>query len=293
MRTDLVIIDGQNDFLDGTGSLCVAGADKEADAVAKMIEGNLDAFDMIHASLDEHHRNDGSHNTHWRDRLGNVVGPYTIITHQDVQDQVYRPGFRFGVWEGKTIKARDWALNYTKALEEKGRAPLCLWPVHCQIGTWGANIYQPLREAYDAWCEKTGGWIDFISKGTWAWTEHYSALVADVPDPTQPQTQLNSAVINNVAGADKVVWLGWAGSHCLAWTAKDGVNFFEPSDDDKAKGVKNEFISKCIFLEDACAPVPNPPGGVPDFAQARQEFLDEMDSRGATISTTTEVTKLL
>jgi nicotinamidase-related amidase len=292
-RTDLVIIDGQNDFLHQDGSLLVPGAKEEAVEAASMIEGNIDAFDMIHASLDEHHKNDGSHNTHWRDRNGNIVPPFTIVGHDDVQNQKYRPGFRFGVWKGKTVTAREWALNYTEALEKEGRAPLCLWPVHCQIGTWGANIYEPLRKAYDAWCDATGGWIDFISKGTWAWTEHYSALKADVPDPTQPQTQLNSAVINNVAGANRVIWFGWAGSHCLPWTAYDGVNYFEPSDAEKANGAKNEFIAKCIFLEDACAPVPNPPGGVPDFVQARRDFLDEMDSRGATISTTKDVFKLL
>lgn len=293
MRVDAVIIDGQNDFLDVNGSLCVAGANKEAEDVKTMIMDDLGMFDMIHASLDEHHRNDGSHNIHWRDRNNNIVPPYTIVSHDDVQSQKLRPSFRFGVWEGQTVPARQWALNYTQALSEKGRAPLCLWPVHCQIGTWGQNIYKPLLEAYDAWCESTGGWIDFISKGTWAWTEHYSALKADVPDSTQPMTQLNSAVINNVAGADKVVWLGWAGSHCLPWTARDGVDEFEPTDAEKANGAVNEFIKKCIFLENACAPVPNPPGGVPDFVQDRRNFLDEMESRGATISTTTEVKKLL
>jgi len=292
-RVDLIVIDGQNDFLEPTGALSVAGADKEADRVATMVADNIDAWDKIHASLDEHHLNDGSHNMHWRDRQGNVVPAYTIVSHDDVQSQKYRPGFRFGVWEGETVTARQWALNYTEALAKRGRASLCLWPPHCLIGTPGANVYEPLMQAYNKWCESTGAWINFISKGTWAFTEHYSALQADVPDPTKPQTQLNSSVINNVAGADKVVWLGWAGSHCLAWTAYDGVNNFEPSDADKSNGAVNEFIKKCIFLEDACAPVPNPSGDVPNFVQNRQDFLDEMEQRGAIISTTTDVIKLL
>jgi nicotinamidase-related amidase len=257
-----------------------------------MIRKQPEAFNKLHISLDEHHRNDGSHNVCWKDRHGNVTSPFTIITHQHVVDMEFVPTFAMGVWEGRPVAAREWALKYTAALEKRGRAPLCLWPVHCQIGTWGANVYHPLREAYDEWCEHVRGWLDPISKGTWPWTEHYSALQADVPDPTRRETQMNTAVVNDSAGADKIVWCGWAGSHCEAWTAKDGVNFFEPTDDEKKAGAKNQFIEKCIFLEDACAPIPNPPGG-PDFAKERQCFLDEMAKRGAAISTTTEVFRLL
>jgi len=306
-RTDLFIIDGQNDFLASgnepenwpcpfggkrQGSLYVKGADEEAHLVKKMITENLDAWNKIHATLDAHDLNDGSHNVHWKDRMGNIVDPYTIVTHEDVESFTYSPGFGLGVIEGKAVSAREWALSYTKNLAEKGRAPLCLWPVHCQKNTWGADIYHPLREAYDTWCGHNGGWIDFITKGAWPWTEHYSGLCADVPDPTRPETQMNTAVVNDAAGADKIVWLGWAGSHCLPWTAKDGVNWFEPTADEKTNGAVNEFITKCIFLEDACAPVPNPAPGV-DFEQDRRNFLDEMQSRGATISNTTEVLKLI
>ena len=308
-RVDLFIIDGQNDFLNSgnepadwpkpfggmrQGSLFVDGADKEAVLVAGMVKKGVDVWSKIHASLDAHDKNDGSHNTHWRNRMGNVVDPYTIVSYDDVHSMNYTPGFAGGVWEGQPVSARQWALNYTEALAKLGRAPLCLWPVHCQKNTWGADIYHPLSEAYDTWCDHTGGWIDFITKGDWPWTEHYSALQADVPDPSRPRTQMNTEVSNDAARADKVVWCGWAGSHCLPWTAIDGVNFFEPSDDDKNNGAVNEFITKCIVLEDACAPVPNPaPGSPPDFVQDRRNFLDEMERRGAKISTTTEVFNLL
>jgi nicotinamidase-related amidase len=315
-RTDLVVIDGQCDFLASgeeptnwcwpyggrrRGSLYVEGAGKEAVRVKTMIEDHLDAWNKIHATLDGHDRNDGSHNIHWKDRLGNIVDPYTIVTFDDVKALTYTPGFRFGVIDGKAVPAREWALYYTEQLAERGRAPLCLWPVHCQKNTWGALIYQPLAEAYDKWCDHTGGWIDFISKGGWPWTEHYSGLVADVPDSTRLETQMNTTVVNDCAGAKWVVWLGWAGSHCLPWTARDGVNFFNPTEEEVkaalAAGLpepKNDFILKCIFIEDAMAPVPNPPfPNAPDFEQNRRDFLDEMDKRGAKISTTTEVFKLL
>jgi hypothetical protein len=51
------------------------------------------------------------------------------------------------------------------------------------IGTWGHNFYYPLEEAFMNWCKETGGWVDFVTKGHWPFSEHYSAMRADVVDP--------------------------------------------------------------------------------------------------------------
>lgn len=293
MHVDLIVIDGQNDFLDTCGSLRIPNADVEARRLKEMIWKGVDAIDSIRTSLDVHHLNDGSHNIHWMNENDESVDPFTIITHDDVLKGKYYPTFSFGMWNGAKISSRDWALNYTKSLEEKGRTPLCLWPVHCQFGTWGSNLYQPIKEAFDYWCQNSVEWVDFIIKGDWAWTEHYSAIQADVPDITQSSTCFNYTFADNMNAADKILWAGWAGSHCFPWTVKDSVDYFEPSLEEKSYGAENEFVKKCILLEDACAPVPNPHGDVPNFSKSRQEFLDEMESRGAIISTTTEVLNLL
>lgn len=302
-RVDLFIIDGQNDFCASgkeptswptpeggrrAGALSVGGADEEAVRVANMVselavpttERHL--ISKIHATLDSHHVNDCAHNTVWRDQQGNIPAPFTIVSHEDVKKHKYVPSFACGAWEGRTISAFDWALKYTKALEDFGRNPLCLWPEHCLIQSWGASVYHPLQEAYNRWERQTGKWIDYITKGQWPFTEHYSAMKADVPDPSRPETQMNAGVVNDAFGAEKIVWCGWAGSHCLKWTALDAINYFEPNDQEKANGKKNEFIAKSIFLEDASAAVPNPPGG-PDFAQWRLDFLDEVVQRGGRV----------
>lgn len=291
-RLDLFVVDGLNDFCaSGTepldwpwpsggrrrGSLFVEGADKEAVNVAEMIKRLGTRIYTIHAMIDSHHRNDGSHNIAWKDSQGNSPPPFTIVTHADVLAQKYVPRFPVGIWEGKRITSLQWALNYTKALEDKGRNPLCLWPVHCEIGTWGQCFYHPLREAFDDWTKETCQWINFVSKGSWVWTEHYSGIRADVPDPTRPETQLNTDLINSAAQADIIAWTGWAGSHCLRWTALDAINHFGQG--------SNDFIKKSVFFEDASAAVPNVPGG-PDFAQWRQDFLNEVSKRGGTVTTT-------
>jgi nicotinamidase-related amidase len=303
MRVDLIVVDGENDFCArGTepenwpwpkggrrsGALFVEGADVEAQAVANMIKrlknpklSNGHSFQKVHATIDSHPLNDCSHHTSWKDASGATPPPFTIVTNADVRAHKYVPRFAMGVWNGKAIPSYDWALKYTEALENGGRSLLCLWPVHCQIGTWGQAVYQPLQEAYDEWCQITGGWVNFITKGDWPWTEHYSALQADVPDPTQPQTQLNVAAINDVMNADNIAWVGWAGSHCLRWTAMDAINHFGQGD--------NEFVKKCVFFSDASAAVPNPPfPGAPDFAKWRTDFLDEVQNRGAKVMKTTE-----
>lgn len=301
MRVDMFVIDGENDFCASgnepdnfptpfggkrQGSLFVTGADLEAQAVAAFIKTCKEQINKLHVTLDSHHKNDCSHHTAWKGRDGKSPPPFTIVSHQDVVDQKWIPRFAGGMWQGKRLSALDWALKYTKALEDNKRSVLCLWPEHCLIQTWGCCIYWPLQEAYNEWCASKGGWINYVTKGQYPWTEHYSAMRADVEDPTVPMTQLNADLINDAAQADKIIWTGWAGSHCLRWTALDAVNMFGSTG-------TNDFLKKSVFVEDACAPVPNPPGGVPNFVQWRQEFLDEVSGRGAEVTTLAKLQKQL
>lgn len=295
-RFDLFVIDGQNDFCASgkepkdwpapfgghrAGALSVVGADEEAVRVANFINdlavsGNKKhLITKIHVSLDSHHVNDCAHNTVWRDKNGQIPNPFTIVTHQNIVNQDFFPVFTAGVFDGKRVSAYEWAEKYTSALDKKGRNPLCLWPEHCLIQSWGSSIYYPLQEAYNTWERLTGRWVNFITKGSYPFTEHYSAMGADVPDPSVRETGLNIGVINDASEADVVIWCGWAGSHCLKWTALDAINYFSSSGE-------NEFIRKSVFIEDACAAVQNPPGG-PDFSQWRKDFLKEVVDRGGRV----------
>jgi nicotinamidase/pyrazinamidase len=290
MRLDLVVIDGQNDFLASgnepegrRGALYVTNADKEAVLVANLIDRLGTKIAKIHSTLDSHHKNDSNHHIMWKGSDGSIAPPFTIVSYDDVKNQRWVPIMPFGVWEGKTIPSVEWAMKYTDALSKRGRNPLCLWPVHCEIGKWGSCVYSPLMEAYDRWCDETHRWIDYVTKGTWPWSEHYSALIADVPDPTRPETQMNTPLVKDVADADIVVWTGWAGSHCERWTALDAVNYFGAGN--------NDFLRKSVFLTDCCAPVGDIPG-VTNFAKDREDFLNEVQSRGATLKTSTEFLKV-
>lgn len=292
-RIDLFVIDGQNDFCASgaqpdddaghRGALFVEGADVEAENVAKLIARLGRKLTKIHATLDNHHRNDGSHNVSWQGSDGSEPPPFTLVHPADVEAGTWVPRFRFGMWNGQQIASREWALQYTTGLEKNGRAPLCLWPIHCQIGTWGSNIYQPLLDAQNQWCAATAGWVNYITKGQWIWTEHYSGLQADVPDPTRPETQMNTTVVKDAMKADHILWTGWAGSHCLRYTALDAINHFGPA--------SNDFVKKSIFFTDASAAVTDIPGAPVKFSQWRINFLEEMQSRGARLMTTEQFMK--
>lgn len=298
-RVALFVIDGQNDFCHSgnepndwpqppqgqrPGALYVDGADKEAEKVASLIDA-LSAskleFPDLFASLDSHHLNDGSHNTAWKDRTGDNPPPFTIVTNNDVKEHKYLPRFENAQWQGQVVPSYEWALNYTEALEKEARAPLCLWPPHCLIGTWGQSTYYPLQQAYDRWAQVSNRWVRWISKGEFPFGEHYSALRADIPDPKRPDTQMQTQIVQLAFRADVILWTGWAGSHCLAWTGTDAANEFGSG--------ANDFLKKSVFFKDASAPVPNPPGpNAPDFGQIRLNWLAEMENRGATVTTIPE-----
>jgi len=113
--------------------------------------------------------------------------------------------------------------------------------------------------------------IDYVTKGSNPWTEHYSAVQADVPDPKDPSTQINSRLIDTLMEADTILIAGEAGSHCLANTVRDIANNFKNED----------YVKKLVLLEDGTSPVTG-------FEKFQTDFVDEMVKRGMQVTKTTE-----
>lgn len=288
-RVDLFVVDGLNDFCASgnepwntekrRAALFVEKADEEAVLVAEMIKrltpaGGASKLMKVHAFCDEHHDNDIAHPGFWKLPDGSQPPPFTgPVTLTDIESHRLSP---------RLDALRPKVIDYVKKLEKRGRNPLIIWPPHCLFKGWGANMYPPLADAFAHWCKVTGGWINYIDKGRFPLTEHYGGFEADVPDDSHPETKFNTRLVPDLESADIVVWAGWAGSHCLKWTASDGINYFTDPNDGS-----NDLVKKSVFFEDASAPVVSPDAGQTKlFAQWRQEFLDEMDKRGATITTT-------
>ena len=260
MQVQLLVIDPQIDFCDPNGALSVAGADGDMARLAQMIERLAPRLDRIHVTLDSHHLVDIAHPIFWQDEGGNSPAPFTIISAEDVEA---------GRWKAAQPQARDRAAAYVQALARHGRYPLCIWPPHCLLGSRGHDVQPALFDALQAW-EQRYAVVDYVQKGSNIYTEHYSAIQADVPDPSDPSTQVNTALIEALKQADIVAVAGEAGSHCVANTVRDLAQFGG-----------EQLASKIVLLRDAVSPV----GG---FEAFQDSFISELTGQGMRLSTTAE-----
>jgi len=257
----LLIIDPQNDFCDAReGTLFVPGADADMRRLAAMVDRLRGGIADIHVTLDSHHPVDIAHPIFWRNGAGEHPAPFTQITASDVAD---------GVWTTTLPGARQRAHAYLRELEAKGRYPHLVWPVHCLIGSAGHNVVPELFGALRRWEEARFGVVDYVTKGSNLWTEHFSAVQAEVPDPADPSTQVNAPLIRTLEEADVILLAGEAGSHCLANTVRDIVTqFSDPA-----------YVAKMVLLTDATSPVTG-------FEVYQRSFVDDMTSLGMKLSTT-------
>lgn len=277
-RTELLLIDMQNDFCEPNGALYVTGAIDDSHRIANMILNHKRSISDIHATLDTHHKLDIAHPLMWKNLSdGQHPSPLTLVLDYDPAANVFN-GIEL-LNNNNPVQLVTWmpshmqrAIAYVASLATKGRNMLCIWPPHCLIGSWGHNVQIDVYNALCEW-ENQFGFVDYVTKGSNIWTEHYSAVEADVPDPSDPTTSLNTRLIQTIKDADRILIAGEASSHCVKWTVTDIANNF---------GEDN--IKKFIFLEDASSPV-----DAPQFRQDAEDFINAMKARGMQIARTTDV----
>jgi nicotinamidase/pyrazinamidase len=276
-KLQLLIIDPQNDFCDlppdyvpvnpATGqrhapALPVPGAHQDMLRLAALIERGRNGLAAITVTLDSHHRYDIAHPTFWLAHDGGPVSPFTQISAADVRAARFLPRQR---------TALPRALAYLDALEAAGRYQLMIWPVHCEIGSWGNNVHDAVKLAYNGWEDAALGVVAKVIKGSNPWTEHYSAVMAEVPDDADPDTQLNRPLIASLALADQVYIAGEAGSHCVKATTEHIVAQLEPA-----------ARAKLVLLTDCISPVSG-------FDAQYQDFLAAMREQGVQLAQSGDV----
>lgn len=274
----LLIIDPQNDFCDLPDAYCpalpiattttttvarlrpalpVPGAHTDMQRLAALIERTGDAINEVTLTLDSHQHIDIAHPTFWQQGAGTPVAPFTMVTADDVRAGRIVP-------RGAANQTR--VLAYLDALEAAGRYTHMVWPVHCEIGTWGHNVHHDLRRAYNGWEERTSLTVQKITKGENPWTEHYSAIMAEVPDLADNATQCNQRLIDQLQQADRIYIAGEAGSHCVKATTEHIV-----------QGMGGD-AQKLTLIADCISPVAG-------FESQYQAFLDAMRGCGARLAT--------
>ncbi|MEK7391136.1 MAG: cysteine hydrolase [Fibrobacterota bacterium] len=266
----LLIIDPQNDFCDlpeilkpqgQNPTLPVGGAHADMLRLSDWIDRNRQHLDAVTVTMDHHHRLDIAHPSFWRNGDGSRLRPFTSITSAQVKEGEFRPA------PGLSAER---AISYLQALENSGRFTHMVWPVHCQIGTWGQCVHGTLQAALDRWEDETARTVFHVLKGENPWTEHYSALRAEIPVDADPATGLNHALLERLAKADRVLVGGEAGSHCVRATVEHLVENWHGD------------LSRIVLLTDAMSPV----GG---FEAAQEAFLEASKSKGLTISATDKI----
>jgi nicotinamidase-related amidase len=272
----IVIIDPQNDFCDlpadylppdGAGgksapSLPVPGAHADMLRVADLIQRGAAGISEISITLDSHHRRDIAHPGFWISAAGAEVAPFTQISAADVRAGRYLP---------RSPATLPRVLHYLDQLEAAGRYRLMVWPVHCEIGAWGHNVHADVRRAYNRWEERSQRNVNKISKGSNPWTEHYSAIQAEVPDPDDVLTQSNQAFLDSLAKADRIYITGEAGSHCVKATTEHIADYFGP-----------QQMAKLVLVTDCMSPVSG-------FEAQYREFVADMVRRGARTANAADV----
>lgn len=273
----LLIIDPQNDFCDLPQSylpvpqegsvqeapaLPVPGAHADMQRLAALIDQGAAGLAGISVTLDSHHRIDIAHPAFWQDAAGAPVTPFTEITAAQVEAGRYAP-------RDQAALAR--VLAYLRALEAAGRYKLMVWPTHCEIGAWGHNVHADVRAAYNRWEDSRLASVNKVGKGSNPWTEHYSAIAAEVPDDSDAGTQVNRALIDLLARAERVYIAGEAGSHCVRATTEHLVEHWDPAQ-----------LSRLVLVTDCISPVAG-------FEQAYQDFLHAMAARGVQLARSGDV----
>lgn len=277
----LLIIDPQNDFCDLptdwqarsplSGQPCspalpVAGAHQDMLRLAGFIERNVAAWSDITVTLDSHSRVDIAHPPFWRQGDGQPVAPFTQISAADVRAGRYQP---------RDASALPRVLRYLDELEARGRYTLMVWPVHCEIGTWGHAVHAAVQAALNGWEESRLRQVRHVHKGVNPWTEHYSAMQAEVPDAHDPATELNRALLGELDRADTLFIAGEASSHCVRATTEHIV-----------ANLPSGRPDRIVLLTDCMSPV----GG---FEAQAEAFLANMQARGVRLATTEQASAWL
>lgn len=277
----LLAIDPQNDFCDlpaawhsrdphsgavTAPALPVPGAHADMQRLAAFIRAQGAGIDHITVTLDSHQRYDVAHPAYWQRSDGGAVAPFTAITAAQV---------RAGAFAPRDPAALARTLDYLDTLETQGRYTLMVWPVHCEIGSWGHGVHTDVLAACSDWQAHRVRAVQSVFKGMSPWTEHYSAVQAEVPDAADPHTTLNTQLLDQLASADLLLLAGEASSHCVRATTEHIIQHL-------ARLHPGWSPRRLVLLTDCMSPVAG-------FEAQHEAFLEAMHAQGAQLAASSEI----
>lgn len=276
-RLCLLLIDVQNTFcLPGfelfVGGRSGRGAVDDNRRLGEFIYRNLGQITTITATLDTHQAMQVFHPYFWVDAKGNNPPPMTLIHYDDVVQGKWRVNETVAANLASPRDLQEYALHYTKTLQDRGKYPLTIWPYHSMLGGVGHALVPAIEEACFFHTVARQSQTHFELKGSNPLTENYSVLSPEVTEDGQGEAiaHKNSPLIQTLLEFDALVVAGQAKSHCVAWTVADLLSDIQATDPALAQ--------KVYLLDDCASPVVVP--GVVDFTDQAEETYQRFAAAG-------------
>jgi nicotinamidase-related amidase len=264
-RICLVAVDIQNTFCTPGFELFVPGAVEDSRRLCEYVYRNLGAITEIVPTLDTHQAIQIFHAAFLVDVDGNHPGPYTLVSHEDIEDGRWRIDPDIGI-------DPDYLLRYTRELDAGGRYRLTIWPYHAMVGGIGHALVSAVEEAFFFHAIARHAAPVFEVKGFDPLTEHYSVLGPEV------MGERNERLIQRLLSFDAVVFAGQAKSHCVAWTIDDLLRHPDAEE--------QELARRMYLLEDCTSPVVVP--GVVDYTEEADDAVRRFAQAGMNVVRSTD-----
>lgn len=289
-RVFLCLIDMQVDFINPInsefpGNLSVPGAVDDVRRVCEFIFRNVSSISHIVASLDTHYLYQPFHPFTWIAGSNPAPGyseldhpkPFTVISLQDIEGDVWRPARMFNRMREMITK-----------LESGSKKQLCIWPLHCELGTPGHALDPMLMMALHWHAAARSDQYELTEKGMSQSSEHYGILKSEVEFADDPTTQLNTNILNRWASADAVYFAGEARSHCCLETLNQVHDQFSQK--------SPEVLNRLYVLEDCMSNVPDITDGhgnvIVPFGQIATDRFKELATAGFKFVKSTDPVKV-
>jgi nicotinamidase-related amidase len=256
-RVGLLLVDCQNTFCTPGFELFVPGAPEDSRRLCEFLYRNLGSITSVIPTLDTHRAMQVFHAAWLVDERGRHPAPYTVISAYEVER---------GIWRAADPEEQGNLERYVRALAERGRYRLTVWPYHALLGGIGHALVSAVEEAVFFHSIARSSLAAFQVKGENPRVEHYSALGPEVGGGR------NEALIELLRSFDVVAIAGQAKSHCVAWTVEDLLQ------DLRAERV--------YLLEDCTSPVIAPPAV--DFTAEGNEAFKRFAARGTHVVRSTD-----
>jgi nicotinamidase-related amidase len=256
----VILVDYQHDFVNPSGALYVPGSQEDIERFLIWFYKNADRITSIYASMDTHLPYHIFYDAWWKNpRTGEHPHPFTEITEEDVMKEIWVPSFQSEL---------DWSLHYVRLLKQQAKKNLMIWPYHTLEGTLGHMLCAPISEAIAWHSAARNTQPEYIAKGRTRRTEYYGIFGAEIPDPDDPDSDLNIEVLEALMEHDKVYVAGEAKSHCVLESEKQLVHYF---------GNRQQLVNKVHFLIDCTTSIKTPTF---DFEEQTEKELAEMQKMG-------------